>query len=84
MTSLLAASGYSEDYIRMKFQEVTKMTPVKYLTAVRLKNAKTLLTLCDCDINEVARRCGILDNTRFSRLFKSYYGISPKQYRDSL
>ena len=84
VTSLLAASGYSEDYISMKFQEVTKMTPVKYLTAVRLKNAKTLLTLCDYDINEVARRCGILDNTRFSRLFKSYYGISPKQYRDSL
>ena len=84
VTSLLVASGYSEDYIRMKFQEITKMTPVKYLTSVRMKNAKTLLTLYDYNINEVASRCGILDNTRFSRLFKSYYGISPKQYRDSL
>ena len=60
------------------------MTPVKYLTSVRMKNAKTLLTLYDYNINEVAFRCGILDNTRFSHLFKSYYGISPKQYRDSL
>lgn len=84
VTDLLVASGYSEDYIRMKFQEITKMTPIKYLTSVRMKNAKTLLALYDFNINEVASRCGILDNTRFSRLFKSYYGISPKQYRDQL
>ena len=84
VTDLLITSGYSEDYIRMKFQEITKMTPIKYLTSVRMKNAKTLLTLYDFNINEIASRCGILDNTRFSKMFKNYYGISPKQYRDSL
>lgn len=83
VTSLLTESGYAEDYIRMKFGEVTGMTPIKYLNTIRMKNAKMLLTLYDFPISEVGIRCGILDNARFSRLFKSLFGISPMHYRDS-
>ena len=84
VTELLNESGYAEDYIRFKFQEVTKTTPVKYLTAVRMRNAKVLLNLYDFSISEVARRCGILDSQYFSRLFKNYYGVSPRKYKESL
>ena len=84
VTELLRKSGYAEDYIRMKFGEITGMTPIKYLNMIRMKNAKTLIALYDSPISEVALKCGILDNSRFSRLFKSFFGMSPIQYRESL
>ena len=84
VTSILNASGYAEDYIRAKFLSVTKTTPIKYLTSVRMKNAKALMSLYDFSISEIAVHCGILDVAYFSRLFKKYYGISPKDYKLSL
>ena len=84
VTKLLEESGYSEDYIRMKFHEVMGMTPVRYLNEIRMRNAKDLITLYDFSISEVAFKCGVLDNAHFSRLFKSHFGMSPNQYRSSL
>ena len=84
VTMILNSSGYAEDYIRAKFLSVTKMTPIKYLTSVRMKNAKALMNLYDFSISEVAGRCGILDVAYFSRIFKKYYGISPKEYKNGL
>ena len=80
---LLDASGYTKDYIRNEFLKVIGMTPKKYLTAIRMKNAKALLDLYgeDMSIGEIAERCGILEPSVFSRIFKKYYGIAPTEYR---
>jgi AraC-like DNA-binding protein len=84
VTEILNASGYAEDYIRAKFLAVTKTTPVKYLTSVRMKNAKILMSLYDISISEIAERCGMLDVAYFSRIFKKYYGVSPREYMKSV
>ena len=84
VTEILNESGYAEDYIRYKFQAITKTTPVKYLTSVRMRNAKTLIKLYDFSVSEVAQRCGIPDAGYFSRLFKNHFGMSPKKYKESL
>ena len=82
---LLAESGYAKDYVRCEFFSVTKMTPKKYLTGVRMKNAKALFDLYgkDMGISEVAEQCGIIDSSVFSRVFKQYYGVSPSEYLTS-
>ncbi len=82
---LLSESGYAQDYIRAEFLALTKTTPKKYLTDIRMKNAKTMIDIFgnDMSISEIAERCGILDPSVFSRIFKKYFGISPIQYRDS-
>ena len=79
---LLRDSGYAKDYVRTKFFEVAKMTPKKYLTTIRMKKAKELLNLCgeDVSISRIAEQCGIVDPAVFSKNFKQFYGISPKQY----
>jgi AraC-like DNA-binding protein len=84
--NLLDESGYTRDYIRSEFESVTGMTPKKYLNSVRMSKAKTLIELCaeDMTISEIAERCGVIDPTIFSRVFKKHFGISPSQYRDSL
>ncbi len=80
---LLEESGYAKDYIRSEFLAVTKITPKKYLTNIRMKNAKTMLELYgnDMSIGEVAERCGIIDQSIFSRIFKKHFGVSPTEYK---
>ncbi len=82
VVKLLKESGYAKDYVRTKFFEIAKMTPKKYLTTIRMKKAKELLSLYgdDVSISKIAEQCGIVDPAVFSKNFKQYYGISPKQY----
>lgn len=84
--ALLDESGYARDYIRTEFELITKTTPKKYLNNIRMKNAKAMIELYgkEMSISEIAEKCGILDPSIFSRIYKKYYGISPIQYRDSL
>ena len=79
---LLRDSGYAKDYVRTKFFEVTQMTPKKYLTTIRMKKAKELLLILgeDANISRIAEQCGIVDPAVFSKNFKQFYGVSPKQY----
>ena len=80
---LLDESGYARDYIRAEFLEVTKMTPKKYLTNIRMKNAKAMIELYgkDMSMGEIAEKCGIIDQSIFSRIFKKHFGFSPTQHR---
>lgn len=79
---LMRGSGYAEDYIRSKFLEVTKLSPVKFLNHIRVKNAGTLLLKTTLTVNEIAQKCGFLDMAYFSKTFKSHFGISPKKYKN--
>ena len=82
IVKLLKESGYAKDYVRTKFFEVAKMTPKKYLTTIRMKRAKELLNLYgdDVSISRIAEQCGIVDPAVFSKSFKQFYGVSPKQF----
>lgn len=86
LAALLGSVGYTEDYVRAKFLQITGMTPVKYLTTVRMNNAKLMLKTFgnDVSIQEIAVKCGYFDAAYFSRCFKKIFKVSPKQYRDSL
>ncbi|MBQ8583323.1 MAG: AraC family transcriptional regulator [Clostridia bacterium] len=50
-----------------------------------MKNAKTMLELYgnDMSIGEVAERCGIIDQSIFSRIFKKHFGVSPTDYKNN-
>ena len=83
--ALLDGSGYARDYIREEFSLVTKKTPKKYLNDIRMKNAKAMIDLYgeDMSIGEIAEKCGIIDSSVFSRIFRKHFGISPSEYRSS-
>ena len=82
---LLDESGYARDYIREEFFAVTKQTPKKYLSDIRMKNAKAMIDLygSEMGLGEIAERCGIVDSSVFSRIFRKHFGISPSEYRHS-
>lgn len=71
------------DYLRKLFKKETGMSPLEYMTSLRMKSAERLLTTIWTNgytIAEIAQMCGFEDALYFSRVFKKYYGCSPSKY----
>lgn len=74
--------GISFDYMRHCFKEETGMTPLEYLTQIRIEQAKYYLQNSSVySIGEIANMCGFSDQYYFSRVFKKSLGCSPYDYK---
>ncbi len=71
------------DYLRKLFKKEMGVTPLEYMTRMRMKKAESLLLSMgaqDYSVAEVACLCGYEDPLYFSRVFKKTFGISPSMY----
>ncbi len=71
------------DYLRKLFKKEMGMTPLEYMTGLRMKKAETMLSAMwakEWSVSEIAQMCGFDDALYFSRVFKKYYGCSPSNY----
>ena len=79
--SVLAEScALSEAYFRKLFKKVHGVSPIQYVTDLKLDFASHLLQSGLYTVNETAVRSGFSDPKYFSRVFKARFGISPKEY----
>lgn len=65
------------------FSQYIGYTPVKYLTQVRITEAKHLLRFSNLTIHEVGSAVGIDNTTHFINLFKKNTGITPLRFRQN-
>lgn len=72
----------SASYLSRIFHEQTGISPSKYLTDYRMRQARKLLMDTRLTVREIAVRVGYPDPYHFSRNFKNTVGVSPAQYRD--
>ncbi len=63
-----------------KFKDATGMTPIEYLTKIRIDEARYLLSNSLLNISEIAEIVGYEDPLYFSRVFKKIMGVSPRHY----
>lgn len=75
--------GLSGDYVSRIFKEYTDYSAIEYLNYYRVKKAKSLLMHEDLKITDVACMVGVESLYYFSRMFKKYEGISPRNYSKS-
>ncbi len=73
--------GVSTSYFISRFTREYGISPYKYLTQIRISQAKTLLSETAIPVSEIAENVGYADPFCFSRLFRKYVGISPSGYR---
>ena len=66
-------------YLGRIFKGELLETPFSYLTRRRMEIAMDMLKE-HCSVGEIVRRVGYSDIYQFSRAFKKYYGVSPKNY----
>jgi transcriptional regulator GlxA family with amidase domain len=81
VASMIAMSGLPERSFMRRFAAGTGMTPLDYLHAVRLEEAKQMLETTELTIEAVAGEVGYEDASFFNRLFRRKVGLSPAEYR---
>jgi AraC-like DNA-binding protein len=83
VAAAIARLPITADHVRKLFLASTEQTPLRYLTSLRLEQAKRLLAMGGYSVKEVAVRSGFADPLYFSRLFKRSLGVSPSEFLDS-
>ena len=73
--------GYGRTTFYKKVKKLTGQTPNDYIKGMRMERATELLKDDTLTVAEVSYKVGIEDPFYFSKSFKSYFGISPSQYR---
>lgn len=73
--------GIDRSYFSHLFSEQMELSPRQYLLKLRMRRAADLLENRNYSVSEIAHQSGYPDVTAFSRMFKRYHGLSPKQFR---
>lgn len=80
LSELAQIAGLSVSHYSRLFKKYIGLTPIEYLTHLRIKRAKELLVLSDVKVKEVSQNVGYTDELYFSRTFKRIAGVSPSQF----
>lgn len=75
--------GVSIRHVNTIFKDQYGMTPLQYLTEVRLETAKKLLLETDKDIISICFEVGFESLSTFYRTFQKFTHVSPNKYRTS-
>ena len=81
ITALADSLELSTARFSLSFKEKTGMSPLEYLTLLRVEHAKEQLELTDLTIRDISVRVGYYDSGSFIRRFKQVTGETPAQYR---
>lgn len=75
--------NFSIDYLSHIYKEFTGQSPTKYLIALRMNEAKRLLSANNnLSVKAIGKLVGYDDQYYFSKLFKKVTGFYPSEYKD--
>ncbi len=81
LEDIAAHLDISPYYLCHVFSQESGFTLSHYLREVRMEKAARLLADHRLRVNEIARAVGFSDTVYFRRVFKAYFGASPRAYR---
>lgn len=79
--TLASTMGFTSAYLTKLFNRYIGETPLKFLTNLRIREAKRLLTETDLPIREIGEKVGYPDQFHFSKTFRKLTGMNPSGYR---
>lgn len=80
LETLARHSGYSARHLTRVFSSYSGSSPMRYLLDLRLSRAAALLSEGKLGVTEVASAVGIGDSSRFSKVFRKRFGMTPSEY----
>lgn len=80
LSELAATASMSPNYFCRFFKQLTKETPIEYITRYRIEKACEMLVGGN-SVTDTTYHCGFNDTSYFINIFKKHMGISPKQYQ---
>lgn len=78
---VVAFSGKSRAYLFRKFQNQLGTSIGTYITACRLREARSLLRYTDKPLGEISSYLCFSSQSHFQNVFKKHFGITPLEYR---
>jgi AraC-like DNA-binding protein/mannose-6-phosphate isomerase-like protein (cupin superfamily) len=83
LRELALMADLSPAYFSVLFQRMYHVAPKTYQRQCCLHNAARLLLQSDLPIKVIGSQNGFVDLAHFSRVFREYMGLSPRQYRQA-
>jgi len=80
VNQIIEKMGMSRSVFYKKFKSLSDQSINDLIKNFRLKKAATLLADENLTVSEVAYDCGFTDPAYFSRVFKEYYNVAPKDF----
>lgn len=71
----------SRSRLNQLFNETEGQSISRYLMNTRMMHAVEILAETDAPLTEIAEGCGFSEAAYFSRVFKSWFNVSPSRYR---
>jgi len=81
LSELASQAGLSPHYFSLLFKRAFGVSPYRYVLSARIHRAKRLLGERKMAISEIALELGFADQSHFSKVFKTFVGSAPGQYR---
>lgn len=78
------AVGYTEGHISHLFSATMRMSLPDYINALRIEDAKELLTGTDMTVSQIAGSLGFGSIRNFGRAFQKHANTTPKDYRKAV
>lgn len=72
----------SPDYLSCLFREETGKNLKRYITDIRIAEAKRMLRQTNRAVSEIAKKTGYSSNHYFAKTFRRETGMTPREYRD--
>ncbi|MGF1934898.1 MAG: helix-turn-helix transcriptional regulator [Nostoc sp. ChiQUE02] len=80
LAELAEIAGMSQYYFCRLFKQSMGVAPYQYVLGQRMEKAKELLQQRKYAIAEIALLVGCADQSRFTRHFKKYVGVTPRMF----
>ena len=81
MERLASIAGTSPSNLRRQFLRILGISPIRYITTIRLNAVRKLLETTDKLVSDIAVETGFWDQSHLTKLFKRERGITPGEYR---
>lgn len=81
LEQLAASFKYSPSHFSMLFQRETGISPISYLSRLKIQKACQYIELSSLKLQDISAALGFEDPAYFSRLFTRIMGMPPSEYR---
>lgn len=81
VAEIARVTGLPAGQFAQGFKNVTGLAPHQWLMQARVAAAKGLLAEHELSIREIARACGFVDQSHFTKVFSKQVGTTPAQWR---
>lgn len=81
LTQIAAEVGVHPVYLATAFRQKFGVTIGEFVRRLRIEHACAELNKEDLSLSAIALQAGFADQSHFSKVFKSYVGMTPREYR---